>query len=40
MVKQNNKMLQESMKLNKDELLKLDDSQLAEKLKVMIPGTK
>ena len=36
-IKKNNKIFQESVKLKREELLKLDDSQLAEKLKVIIP---
>ena len=37
-IKKNNKILRESMKLDKEELMKLDDSQLAKKLKVLIPS--
>ena len=37
-IKKNNKILRESMKLDKEELMKLDDSQLADKLKVLIPS--
>ena len=37
-IKKNNQILRESMKLDKEELMKLDDSQLADKLKVLIPS--
>ena len=39
-IKENNKIFQQTIKLKREELLKLDDSQLAEKLKIIINNVK
>ena len=39
-IKESNNIFKNAVKMNRDELIKLDDSQLAEKLKIIIPTRK